>query len=62
MKHQKHLNPNKNKNQKPLTGPTKDSYIGTFNTRTAREGHKRLELVNRFISSGLLVLGTQSCA
>jgi len=35
------------------------SYIGTFNARTLREDHKRLELAHCFIKSGLLALGIQ---
>lgn len=35
------------------------SLIGTLNVRTIREQHKRLELVNRFINSGVKILGIQ---
>ena len=36
-----------------------DTFIGTFNVRTVREGFKRLELAKIFKESGLEVLGIQ---
>ena len=35
------------------------SFIGTFNVRTIREQHERLELVDTFIRSGIKILGLQ---
>ena len=33
--------------------------VGTFNVRTAREGYMRLELVSRFLESGMEIVGIQ---
>ena len=47
------------KYQKKLLTCRNDTFIGTFNVRTVREGFKRLELAKIFKESGLEVLGIQ---
>lgn len=37
----------------------KDTLVGTYNIRTAREGYKRTELVSQFCLSGIEILGIQ---